>query len=68
MTVLFSMSHVKPELMEIGNESMHALTVLIGNEPYYATLFYKSFYSQIMRDTLTVMTDYQHVSGFKLQC
>lgn len=58
MTVLFSMSHVKPELMEIGNESMQALCVLIGNEPFYATMFYKSFYSQILRDTLSVMTDY----------
>lgn len=52
------MSHVKPELMEIGNESMQALCVLIGNEPFYATMFYKSFYSQILRDTLSVMTDY----------
>lgn len=37
MTVLFSMSHVKPELMEIGNESMHALCTLIAHEPFYAT-------------------------------
>lgn len=68
LTVLFSMSHVKPELMEIGLESMHSLTVLVSTEPYYATLFYQNFYCQILRDTITVMTDYQHVSGFKLQC
>jgi len=34
------MSHVKPELMEIGLETMSALTVILSNEAYYATLFY----------------------------
>lgn len=67
MTILFSMQHVKPDLMEIGLETMSALTTLMANEPRAATLFYKNYYVLILRDTLSVMTDYQHVSGFKNQ-
>jgi hypothetical protein len=66
LTILFSMQHVKPEYMEIGLETMSALTTLLAQEPQAATLFYKNFYSKVLKDTLTVMTDYQHVSGFKL--
>ena len=66
LTILFSMQHVKPEYMEIGLETMSALTTLLAQEPQAATLFYRNFYSKVLKDTLTVMTDYQHVSGFKL--
>jgi hypothetical protein len=57
MTIVFSMQHVKPELMEIGLETMSALTVLVNSEPYYATLFYQNFYIRLIRETLTLMTD-----------
>eukprot|EP00352_Strombidinopsis_acuminata_P002098 CAMPEP_0176396028 /NCGR_PEP_ID=MMETSP0126-20121128/43894_1 /TAXON_ID=141414 ORGANISM="Strombidinopsis acuminatum, Strain SPMC142" /NCGR_SAMPLE_ID=MMETSP0126 /ASSEMBLY_ACC=CAM_ASM_000229 /LENGTH=126 /DNA_ID=CAMNT_0017769287 /DNA_START=2781 /DNA_END=3161 /DNA_ORIENTATION=- len=67
MTVLFAMRHEKPELMEIGLMSMNALNEILISEPPTATIFYKSFYTGILRDTLTVMTDYRHISGFKLQ-
>jgi len=36
-------------------------------EPQIATIFYQNFYLLIIRDTMTVMTDYRHMSGFKLQ-
>jgi hypothetical protein len=36
-TVIFSMQHVKPELMEIGLETMSALTLLVANEPTVST-------------------------------
>ena len=61
------MKHEKPELMEIGLETMSALNSLVINEPQIATIFYQNFYLLIIRDTLTVMTDYRHMSGFKLQ-
>ena len=32
-----------------------------------ATDFYKFMYAQILRETLAVMIDYRHVSGFKMQ-
>lgn len=60
------MQHVKPEIMEIGLETMSALTTLLAQEPFYATWFYKNFYTKVLIDTLSFMTDYQHVSGFKL--
>ena len=40
LTVIFSMQHVKPELMEIGLETMSALTMLVASEPQASTLFY----------------------------
>lgn len=61
------MKHEKPEFMEIGLETMHALNHLVSTEPQVATIFYQNFYLLIIRDTLAVMTDYRHVSGFKLQ-
>lgn len=66
-TVLFAMSHVKPELMEIGLEAMQALLQILSNEPRVASVFYQRYYCQILNSTLNVMTDYQHMSGFKLQ-
>lgn len=61
------MKHVTPELMEIGNESMICLTKLLSTEPVYATVFYQNFYVQILHDTLGLLTDSEHVQGFKLQ-
>jgi hypothetical protein len=61
------MQHVKPELMEIGLEAMHALLEILSSEPQTATIFYQNFYLLILRDTINVITDYQHMSGFKLQ-
>jgi hypothetical protein len=52
------MRHVKPEYMEIGLETMSALTILVASEPYFATLFYQTFYFKLLKETLTVMTDY----------
>lgn len=60
------MKHEKPELMEIGLETMQALNALVVSEPQIAAVFYQNFYVLIIRDTLAVMTDYRHVSGFKL--
>jgi exportin-1 len=39
----------------------------VVSEPQVASIFYQNFYLLIIRDILTVMTDYRHVSGFKLQ-
>jgi len=60
------MKHEKPELMEIGLETMQALNMLVMSEPMVATIFYQNFYTLIMKDTLAAMTDYRHMSGFKL--
>jgi exportin-1 len=37
-------------------------------EPSVAGIFYKNFFTLIITDTLSVLTDYRHMSGFKLQC
>ena len=66
LTVLFSIKHEKPELMEIGLETMHNLNLLVVSVPHIASIFYQNFYLLMIRDILTVMTDYRHVSGFKL--
>ena len=67
MTVLFAMKHEKPEVMDIGLITMHALNTLVAGEPSVRTIFYKQFYTAIIKDTVAVMTDYRHMSGFKLQ-
>jgi exportin-1 len=61
------MTHVTPELMDLGNESLYCLCHLLESEPYYATLFYKNYYARLLKDVLQVLSDGQHVSGFKLQ-
>jgi hypothetical protein len=52
--------------METGLETMHALNQLAISELQIANIFYQNFYLLIIRDTMAVMTDYRHVSGFKL--
>jgi hypothetical protein len=66
-TVLYGIKHVMPELMEVNLLSILALTELLSTEPTYATIFYQRFYAKLLFDTLQVMTDYEHVSGFKEQ-
>jgi len=34
------MKHEKPELMEIGLETMHALNSLVVTQPHIASIFY----------------------------
>lgn len=66
LTILFALKHEKPELMETGLETLHALNQLVVTEPQVATIFYQNFYVLIIKDVLAVMTDYRHMSGFKL--
>lgn len=52
--------------MELGLETMHALTVIILEEPEKITPFYVMFYTKIIHEIIRVMTDYKHTSGFKM--
>jgi hypothetical protein len=62
------MQHEKPELMELGLESMNALTIVLLDEHQdKVNPFYVHFYTRIITETLRVLTDYRHMSGFKLQ-
>jgi hypothetical protein len=61
------MKHEKPEIMEIGLDTMYALNDLVMKEPQVAGIFYRNFFVLIIKDTLDVLTDYRHMSGFKLQ-
>ena len=67
LIVIFGMQHEKPELMDLGLQSMHAMTIILREMPMIATDFYKVTYTQVLRETLAVMIDYRHVSGFKMQ-
>ncbi len=40
LTILFATKHEKPELMEIGLETMQALNSLVMGEPNIASIFY----------------------------
>ena len=60
------MKHEKPEIMEIGLDTLFSLNDLVMKEPIVANIFYRNFFTIIIKDTLAVMTDYRHVSGFKL--
>lgn len=48
--------------------TMNALNITVASEPQIASIFYQNFYTLIIKDTLAVITDYRHMSGFKLQC
>lgn len=67
LSILFAMKHEKPELMDMGLLTMHALNFTVASEPQIATVFYQNYYTLIIKDTLTIITDYRHMSGFKLQ-
>lgn len=67
LIVIFGMQHEKPELMDLGLQSMHAMTVVLKDQPTLATSFYQHMFTQVLRETLAVMSDYRHVSGFKMQ-
>lgn len=67
MTIIFAMKHEKPEIMEIGLYTMFALNSLVIPEVSIANIFYSNFYSEILKETVATMTDYRHMSGFKLQ-
>lgn len=40
MIVVFAMQHEKPEFMDLGNQAMHALTVIVKEQPQLASNFY----------------------------
>ena len=44
MIVIFAMQHEKPELMDLGLQSMHAMTIIMKDHPNLATDFYKFMY------------------------
>jgi exportin-1 len=67
LVILFAIKHEKPELMEIGLQTMHNLNSVVIQNQQVASIFYKNFYLLIIKDILSVMTDYRHMSGFKLQ-
>ena len=67
-TVIFAMKHEKPEVMEIGLKSMWDLNDRISSVSSVCTVFYVSFYTLIIRETLSVMSDCHHLSGFKIEC
>lgn len=66
-TVIFAMKHEKPEVMEIGLKSMYDLNDKVSQNPSACTIFYVSFYTLIIKETLNVMSDCRHLSGFELQ-
>lgn len=53
--------------MELGLETMRSLNSLVVTNPQIASVFYQNFFSLIVKDLLSLLTDYRHVSGFKLQ-
>jgi exportin-1 len=61
------MKHRKPEEMEIGLNSLLELVSKISQEKSVCTPFFENFYTLILKETFSVMTDCFHMSGFKLQ-
>ena len=45
LIVIFAMQHFKPELMDLGLQSMQALLVILKEQPQLATDFYKVMYT-----------------------
>lgn len=62
------MKHEKPEVMEIGLKSIYDLNDKIAPEDSVRTIFYVSFYTLLIKETLGVMSDCRHLSGFEIQC
>jgi exportin-1 len=67
MSVIYAMKHEKIDAMDIGLNTIHALNSIVGGEEQVRTVFYKTFYTPLIKETIAVMTDYRHMSGFKLQ-
>ena len=66
--IIFAMEHEKPDQMDLGLQSMHALLCIVKQNSQISNSFYESFCTMILQETLKLVTDYRHVSGFKLHC
>jgi hypothetical protein len=53
--------------MELGLETMDTLWYIFNMNSDKKTPFYVNFYTMILHETIKVLTDYKHMSGFKLQ-
>ena len=53
--------------MELGLISLNALIEILKESPQTASSFYQFFYTKILKESLTVMIDYRHMGGFKMQ-
>ena len=66
MSMIYAIKHEKIDAMDIGLNTLHALNSIVGAEENVRTVFYKTFYTMLIREVVSVLTDYRHMSGFKL--
>lgn len=57
LAVDFSMKHVKPEICDLGLETMVQLLKLVSGADSVRDPFFKLYFSLILDNTLFVMTD-----------
>ncbi len=68
LSILWAMKHNKPEQFELGLEAMNVLVEQVaGGSAEIRNTFFQTYFTLILQDTLTVMTDNAHSGGFKLQ-
>ncbi len=66
-SIVWALKHTHPTLMELGLETMLSLISSVAEEQQVCTNFFVEYYTIILKDLLFIISDYQHVSGFKLQ-
>ncbi|CAN0236579.1 unnamed protein product, partial [Hapterophycus canaliculatus] len=66
-SVVWAFKHTERNIAETGLEILYELLLNVGRTPAVAQGFYRQFLlSLIQQDTLAVMTDRLHKSGFKM--
>ena len=65
-SIIWAFKHTERNVAETGLEILLALLQNVQREPSVAQAFYQSFLLVLIQDTLAVMTDRLHKSGFKM--
>eukprot|EP00752_Nemacystus_decipiens_P006845 g6147.t1 len=65
-SVVWAFKHTERNIAETGLEILHELLMNVGRTPAVAQAFYRQFLLSLIQDTLAVMTDRLHKSGFKM--
>jgi len=66
-SIIWAIKHYQIELSDIGLETMDNLLAKVVSNSDIANIFFQNFYMTIMEETLFVLTDSLHKSGFYKQ-
>ena len=65
--VIWAIKHELPALYGIGLDTLTCILECLDSRPHFAETFYQFYFSNLLADTLYVLTDGLHSNGFEAQ-